>query len=426
MFWICYIIGGVMIVGKEEVLKAIVTSYLDSPDFNGLPLVELGDFNTQDISNLISDKLVEAVSFEDCLNPYIRAYDFRVNLKTQIANVKEKREGTVLYPSKQALLGASTNPAEPYLEELIKGEPQNKIIFFKPEFIMIYLNDPRNESGFYGYRGFIAVEDEYVPKNTNGGKVIINFGIAYKKGKKPERAIGALLIELSKLSSNKQMLWKNFEISKQTNYVINSCFANEVYTGIWSKNIWIFDALLLEMDTINKLCDEMGIPPMFKETYSAYNRNRPIGYTTVLFPSKKNYNDFLMSLEKLLVNNLNAETFLASGEHIRPAYKYDSESREKGTLTLLSEWITSNTSPKENIPELIMNPLKNIRKIRQKPAHRLDIDDYNLDYITKQVDIIKAAYTAIGAIRFRLSKHPNCQEVVVPKSILDVDHIITY
>ena len=413
-------------MGNAEVLEAIVTRYLDSPDFKGLPLAELGDFDTQELVNLISDELVEAVSFDDCLNPYIRAYYLRVSLESQIANVKERREGTVLYPSKKALLSAPKNPAEPYLEELIKGEPQNKIIFFKPEIIMIYLNDPRNKNGFYGYRGYITVNDEYIPKNTNGGKVIINFGIAYKNGKKPERAIGASLIELSKLSSSKQMLWKNFEISKQTDYVINSCFANEVYTGIWSKDTWIFDALLIEMDTINKLCDKMGIPPMFKETYSAYNRERPIGYTAVLFPTKKNFNDFLMSMEKLVINNLNAETFLATGENIRPAYKYDSESKEKGTLALLSEWITINTSPKENIPELIMNPLKNVRKIRQRPAHKLDIDEYDNDYILEQANIIKEAYCAIGAIRFRLSRHPKCKEVSIPNTISDPDKIKFY
>ena len=131
-------------MGNAEVLEAIVTRYLDSPDFKGLPLAELGDFDTQELVNLISDELVEAVSFDDCLNPYIRAYYLRVSLESQIANVKERREGTVLYPSKKALLSAPKNPAEPYLEELIKGEPQNKIIFFKPEIIMIYLNE-KNE-----------------------------------------------------------------------------------------------------------------------------------------------------------------------------------------------------------------------------------------------------------------------------------------
>lgn len=196
--------------------------------------------------------------------------------------------------------------------------------------------------------------------------------------------------------------------------------------GEWLDEIWIFDALLLEMETINAMCKAINIPAMFKKTYSVDEDSRPIGYTTILLPTKKNFYDFINVLEKLIINNLDSKTFTSESFAIRQVNGFCDDGKEKGTLVLLSEWLYENTSPKDIIDECIILPLKFIRKARQHPAHELDVDEYNLDYYTKQTDIIKTAYIAIAAIRLRLSKHPRCLRVVVPKPLQNPDNIMTY
>lgn len=413
-------------MAKQGLLESIINHYLESPDFNGYPLRNIESYDTQELEKLISDELVEAVSFDDCLNPYIKALDFQLSFITQKLNISEKKEKTVLYPTRKALSEVTGTQAKPYMSELMHGEPQLKIIYFNPQIVVMYINNPQYNHCFYGYRGNISVKEEFYSLQSGTTEYIGDYGIAYSREGKPYRAVGVYLYDLYRLSEQQQMRWKSFELPDQANYVINKRFLEETLNVEWTDDIWIFDALLVEMEIVNNCCRAIGIPEMFKKIYPIGDYDRPIGYITIFMPTKKYYNDFIMALEKLLINNLNTETFLTSGPYIRPATKYNSEEKEKGTLALLSEWITQNTTPKDNIKKYIVNPLWEIRKIRQKPAHKLDVDEYNLDYITKQIDIIKGAYTAIELIRVRLSRHPNCKDVIIPKSISEPDHVITY
>lgn len=412
---------------NKELLDSIVDYYLTSPDFNGLPLVSLDGYNANDLEDLICEGMVEAVSFDDCLNPFIRGFDFQITTETQIRNTRQKGAGEiVLFPTKKALSNAVVDPTESYSAELKRGEAQLKMIFFDPQIIVMYITNPKYINIFYGHRGYLSMREEYYDPENDKGELVGDYAIAYKYGDKPERAIGVSLRELGNLSSRQQMRWKSFELPEQSKYVVNKRYAKEMFNGEWSKDIWIFDALLEEMAAINMLCKAIGIPPMFFKTYSSTEEERPIGYITLLVPTKRYFYEFIVSLEKLLISNLNPKTFTTNGPHVRPVNHLDSEEKEKGTLTLLSEWMTSNTLPKDNVDEFIVDPLRKIRKTRQLPAHKLDVDDYNLDYITKQVDVIKAAYTAIGVIRLRLSKHPNCREISLPMSNVDLNNIITY
>lgn len=412
---------------KKELMDSIVDYYLTSPDFNGISLVRLNGYNTNDLEDLIRDGMVEAVSDRDCLNPFIRRFNFNVPVATQIANIRHEGVGVVvLYPTKDALINTTVDPTKPYSAELKRGEAQLKMIFFDPQIVVMYITNPRYVNFFYGHRGYISKREEYYDPDNDQGELVGDYAIAYKYGEKPERAIGVALRELGNLSSRQQMLCKGFELSEQSKYVVNKRYAKEMLNGEWSNETWIFDALLDEMAIINTLCEAIGIPPMFLKTYSRFEEERPIGYITLLVPTKRYFYEFIVTLEKLLISNLNPKTFTTEALYIRPVYKLDSDGKEKGTLTLLSDWMISNTSPKDNIDEFITAPLRKIRKTRQLPAHKLDVDDYNLDYITDQVDIIKTAYTAIGAIRLRLSKHPNCRGIIKPMTNSDLDNIITY
>lgn len=139
---------------NKELLDSIVDYYLTSHDFNGLPLVSLDGYNANDLEDLIREGMVEAVSFDDCLNPCIRAYDYHIKTEDQIQNVRVKKDSTVLYPTKKALSKIVTNTSKPYTAKLIKGETQYKIIFFEPQIIDLFASNPKYINHFFGYRGY--------------------------------------------------------------------------------------------------------------------------------------------------------------------------------------------------------------------------------------------------------------------------------
>jgi len=413
-------------MSNKGLLEVITKYYITSRDFNGLPMNSLQNFVMIDLEKLISDGFVEAVSFEDCLNPFIRAYEYNIKTEDQIQNVRIRKNSTVLFPTKKALTRIVTSTSKPYTAMLEKGEIQYKIIFFEPQIIELYSTNPQYINHFFGYRGLISVHEEHYNAEGGTNEYIENYGMAYKYGEKVDRAIGVFLRDISRLSDKQQKRWESYEVHDQTSCVVAQRFVRELVYGEWLDDIWIFDALLLEMETINVMCKAMDIPAMFKKFYSVDEDARPIGYTTILLPTKRNFYDFINVLEKLIINNLDSQTFTSEGFAIRHVNKFNDDGKEKGTLVLLSEWLYENTSPKDIINECIILPLKFIRKARQHPAHELDVDEYNLDYYTKQTDIIKTAYGAIAAIRLRLSKHPRCFNVVVPKPLQNPDNIKTY
>jgi len=67
------------------------------------------------------------------------------------------------------------------------------------------------------YRGNIYVKDEYIDDKTIEDEYIKDYGLAYIDGKNLERAVGVFVCDLAKLSSQKQMLWKGFELPNQRN-----------------------------------------------------------------------------------------------------------------------------------------------------------------------------------------------------------------
>ena len=97
----------------------------------------------------------------------------------------------------------------------------------------------------------------------------------------------------------------------------------------------------------------------------------------------------------------------------------------KGTLALLAEWLEQSITTTVGSVDDLIKPFKEIRKLRQKPAHTLITDEYSTEYFNQQKEIIWKAYCSINNLRLILSNHPNANKELVP-SWLDTAEIKNY
>ncbi len=135
-------------------------------------------------------------------------------------------------------------------------------------------------------------------------------------------------------------------------------------------------------------------------------------------PTLKEFNSFIHLLDKMISENVNKDFF----QHEIP---YETETKrsdgriivkEKGTIALLKEWlgIKVKTPDPKPIDEMIQTFLK-IRKMRMKPAHKVDEDRFEQEYLKEQRKLIIEAYYAIRTLRLIFANHPKTKSYVMPE-----------
>ena len=416
-----------IIINKEDVLNEIKDYYINSRDYNGLPVYNMTNYSYNYLCELIDDGLIEVLNESDVLNPHIKGFKITTNAEKQKSYVSSQDEHSVIYPTQKALMSIPKDPSSPYSTMMQEGCEQFHITYFSIEILERYVNNPKYLIIDYGYRGSIYLQDEYC-EDISDYEYVKNYGMSYIEGDKLQRAIGVFVYDLAKLSSSVQMMWKSFELADQDKCKVHAGFVKNLLFGEWVTDVWSLHAILDEMRVINMLCDAINIPHIFNRIYGY---NDPFdtlnGYRNIFLPTKKNYYNFVSVLEKLLIHNISYKAFISKGLLVKPIERMDNDGKQKGTLLLLSEWLKTNTTVNpEDIDEQIIDPLREIRKIRQIPAHELSSNDYNLDYYEMQFEIIGKALNAIAGIRFILKKNPYTKDVEIPKYLDDISSIVNY
>lgn len=411
---------------KQIVLDEIVKYYITSHDFNGLPVYNMRHYDYKILCKLIDEGLIEVLSEKEVINPHIKGFDFNIPIEQQKENISKKTNYSVLYPTRKALESVPLDYTKPYSVLMQKGEKQFKIIYFNIEILERYVNNPKFLIMDNGYRGNIYPKDEYIEDKAIEDEYIKDYGMAYIDGEQLERAVGVFVSDLAKLSSQKQMLWKGFELPNQRKCKINSGFCCNLIKGEWVTEIWIFHALIEEMKVINEQCEHMGIPKLFNKTFGTHYSQMPEGFRNILLPTLKNYYDFVLVLEKIVVHNISYKTFQKDAPHIRSIDRKDESGKDKGSLAMFEEWLSKNIRTQENLADLIIKPLKNIRNIRQKPAHELTSNEYDITLYQKQFNLMNDTYTAIRAIRLFFANHPLAKDVKVPEYLVSGKGIVNY
>ena len=408
----------------NEFLEEIINYYLLSGDFNGLPIYNRYDYNLEVLIQLIKEGLVEVISENDVRNPHIKALDLNLSIEHQIETVKNGKVPMCIYPTPKALEDIVPDYTKPYTMVLQKGAYQFDIVFFSIEILERYNNNPKFSIMDYGYGGTIFVKNEFSDEGEDED-YIKDYGMAYFKGEQLNRAVGVFLRDLANLSSNTQMLWKGLEIKTQESCFVHPNFKRTLLMGEWVNDYWILDAILDEMKVINEQCSAMGLPPLFNKLWGIDYQNRPDGYRTIMLPTMKNYNDFVLVLEKMFVSNISIDTFQVDALRIKKVERKDQKGDAKGSIVMLKEWLLQNVEASFDINEKIINPLRKIRKIRQTPAHEMCNNEYDIAVYKMQNELIRELYGAMYAMRRLFQGHPLAKCVEIPKH-LDEDNIVFY
>lgn len=414
-------------MNKSELLQKIVEYYLKSGSYNGVPLYTIGnDTNTENLlCQLVDDGEIEILSENEAINPHIKAFDIVIDKECQKKYIRDSSAFSVAYPSEQALRATDIDSTMPYTGMLRKGMKQFEIIFFDIEILERYANNPKFLIMDYGYRGSIYPEDQYLEDDGIDSEYVKNYGMAYIDGPVFKRAIGVFVYDLSKMTAKKQQLWRAFELQNKCH--IHPGFVKNLIIGEWVTEMWVFHAIIDEMKAINSLCEAMNIPPLYNHTYGTHFSEMPEGYRNILLPTKKNYYDFVLVIEKMLVHNISYKTFTVDGSNVKSVERQDNNGANKGSLQMLEEWLCLNTTESlEDIQRVIVSPLKKVRKVRQVPAHELTSNEYDVKYYTEQFNLINDLYCSLASIRNLLSTNPVTKGVKLPDYLTDGTQIVNY
>ena len=99
----------------------------------------------------------------------------------------------------------------------------------------------------------------------------------------------------------------------------------------------------------------------------------------------------------------------------------------RGTLSFLEEWVGTKFTW-EDVDEavkMIVNPLREVRRLRQNPAHKVEENKYAEEYETEQHRIFCAVYGSVSQLRYTLAKHPSAPQLSIP-TYLEKHNIVFY
>lgn len=397
-------------------MKEIFNFYVNSTDFNGISIFDLEkEFKSDEIESIITDLIREkkvTISIEE--NPHIKHFP-EVPVETQLNRLKTHSGIICVYPS-PAYLKKNVDPNKfkdsPFTRELLLGTGQLEPQFFDLPVLDYYFNDPRYLVLNSDYSGSISIKDEFYfdEKVHEKDKISLKtFGLGFNED--GDRVITVFLRYLSDLSPEHQQIWNTYKLTEKC-YLDPDYFKNTIL-GEWAEYVPIYQAFCEELYQINKMCKLIGKPPLFKNDFK---EKRPEDFKIFLKPTLKNYNDFIHVLDKMLSENINKKFFKGEIEFNEEITRRDGkiEVRPKGSIRIFEEWLKSKFKTDDEFYQLIFDPIKDIRRQRQKPAHKIDENEYNRAYHQKQDEIMRLAYISVKYIRLALSNHPNVRDYKVP------------
>lgn len=425
---------------KERIENIVYDFFVASSDFNGIPLRNISEKLNIDYENSIDiiKELVKdnIVSIQSSTNPHIIGFqhypiDSQIHILEEAKKIKEvvhsfgeitiSSEDTeypiCLYPSKSYLqkkrdLADFGNAL--YTKQLALAEPHLTPIFFEIEVLDRYFNDPRFDFKFEDYSGQISClydENENPIVREEDQIFLKTFGLGFDEN--GDRLAVVYLRYLKDLTPEHQIYWKSRQ--KTGNCKMLEEYHQNTIQGNWTFSYSIFSGFIGEQKCINDLTKLIFTKPLFRKSFE--NENRPKEFTFFFTPTLKNYNDFILLLDKMISENINKDFFEGKVDFFEFKELENGlvERQSKGTLQLFEEWLTSvlNVQGDGTVSELF-KPLRKIRKERQSPAHRINENQYDRQLIEKQKIIMDDIYSVLRNLRNIFHQHPKARDFEIP------------
>jgi hypothetical protein len=292
-----------------------------------------------------------------------------------------------------------------------------------------YASDPRFDFEFSDYSGKISCHYDEVgnPIVRKEDEVFMKtFGLGFDSH--DNRVAVVYLRYLTDLTPEHQIYWRSKEVKDTDCRMLKEYYENTI-NGNWAFSRSVFTAFLGELEALNGLAKKIFGQKLFRQTFSI--DKRPRAFTFFFTPTLKNYNDFILLLDKMISENISNDFFKDRLELFDVENHEDGkiDRKPKGTLRLLEEWITAeyshDGSEAKGQLKVIFETFKRIRKERQSPAHKIDSNIFDRKYTELQREIIGDAYRSMQLLRQIFQRHKNAKGFQVPKW-LDNSEIKTF
>lgn len=409
----------------DELIIAATEFYLNSRDFNGFPGHHIHREHGQSyeaVRNLFADLVADGrgtIVFGDLYpNPHIRAFADEPPEKQLKKLESAPLEHACLYPSAQHLSSVVAQPDyqdRPFTRELALGAGQLEFRSFDLTVLESYRNDPRYHYDNDDIRGQICVTDEFYESDQMHEKdqvILETFGFSYDE--QMNRAVAVFLTYLSRLSPEHQQIWNSKRLPGD--FKLHPDYYRNSILGDWGSGISIFNAFIEELKIINIMCAAMRRPALFRDTFE---NNRPRNFSFLVRPTQEEFNDFVLTLDKMVSDNISKKFFKHEVAYETEEERHDGKIlvRQKGTIAILEDWLAVIFRPSDPKPmEDMIAAFKQVRKERQKPAHAVRADVFDQKVFHQQRELVVSAYTAIRTLRLIFANHPAVKgaEIEIP------------
>jgi hypothetical protein len=236
------------------------------------------------------------------------------------------------------------------------------------------------------------------------------------------RAVAAFVGYLDDLTPEHQQLWKAKELDG--NYRLHPDYYRNTVLGYWGKGASIFDAFLAEIYIINQLCNVMGRPTLFRLDYGESRKDKPRKFGFLVRLTLEEFNSFILMLDQMISDNINKQFFQNEVPYETEIPRQDGKIllQHKGTLQILDDWMktfyqTDDWGPWDDV----INLFKDVRKLRQKPAHSVNENEFDQKYFKEQHELIIKVFEAMHVLRMILQTHPLVvnENIKIPKWLIE-------
>ncbi len=305
-----------------------------------------------------------------------------------------------------------------YTKQLRLGGSQMELRFFKRQVLDRYCQDPRYRVSEYGASGFLSIKDHYylAEDTSEEDKVgIKSFGTAYLED--GTQVITVMLVYLGQLSKTHQDHWSSFEVHEKC--LLDPDFVKTSFKGEFTERVSPFVAFVGELQEVNKLCDLMGEPHLFR---NSYQDGPPKEFGWITKPTVAEFEALVVVTYKLIFDNLNKDFFKGKVDFVMeiPMKKGKIKVKDKSPLKLLTEYLQQcDWFVDCELKTEAIQTFEEIYNLRHGPAHSISEDDFDPSYFERQKRFVYKAYAAIRTLRIILMNHPSVKEYEPPRWLRD-------
>lgn len=388
--------------------------YIGSGEFNGLHIrAKLVEPTRAPAIELLKAGLIEVMTGADYMNIHIRPWPSRRSVEDQIQDIEDLDSagyGVCLYPTATGMKGVrlpSKLNGRPYARAMARGKGTLELAYFQFDVLEQYRNDSRFRFGFGDSGASMglsdeAFEDEGVFERDHVG--LNHIGFAYdltrydpSDPESPiERRVAVFYCDLITLTPEHQRRWETYEVDG-TDLEPHPLWWNG-QMGSWPDGVGPFTRLFMELKNLNELAVLAFGEAMFRST------DRPAEMGWLLRPAQREWDDFVLQLDKVLSDNLRSDFFEAAGIEA-----VDERGQRIGTLKRFQRFLQSGGVAEEQAKKIVA-PMAEVRHARQGPAHRIRPNLTDRTFIHQQIELLRNIYSALGATRHWLASHPKCVE----------------